>query len=354
MDRDSKREKRLENFLQNYNEHDRRRYQQFAEHLLSKITDVLRDRKIDIAYSSARAKTLASLEKKCQKQIKDENGDLSYKYSYFQNEIMDMAGIRIVTYLLEDVPVIQAVIQELFHIHESDSEDKLDLLGTNKVGYLSVHYIVELKSEAITPDEYNYRGMKCEVQVRTVLEDAWAQVFHDRAYKNELPTMNSGKLLRRTNLLAGGLELLDLQINEVVTAYDQYSGVSRKKRLQCILDMPVDRINLLNYFECLLEKEPCFYHYDQVKKLLDDFSVCTIRDLDTLLQRAHCVDKLRTHDSYLSSDKIIFYVLMICDFDKFSDLMGTNVCMSKESCDFLGEFLPIEKLCGKHGIEIEG
>lgn len=352
MSYDNNREKRLENFLQNYNEHDRMRYQQFAEHLLSKIKDVLKNRQIDIAYSSARAKALASLEKKCQKQIKDKNGNLSYKYSYFQNEIMDMAGIRIVTYLLEDVPVVQAIIQELFHIHESDSEDKLDLLGTNKVGYLSVHYIVELNSEVITPDESNYRGMKCEVQVRTVLEDAWAQVFHDRAYKNELPTMNSDKLLRRTNLLAGGLELLDLQINEVVTSYDQCSGVSRKKRLQRILDRPVDRINLLSYFECLLEKEPCFYHYDQVKKLLDNFSICTIRDLDAFLQRAHCVDKLRTYDSYLTSDKIIFYVLMICDFGKFCDLMGQNVCMSKESLEFLEEFLPVEKLCVKHRIEI--
>lgn len=354
MDQDEKREKRLQTFLKHYKEHDQAHYQQFADHLLVKIKDVLKSRQIDIAYSSARAKTPESLQKKCQKQSVDYNGNQTYKYSYFQNEIMDMAGLRIVTYLLADVPTVKAVIEELFYIHKPDSEDKLELLGTNKVGYLSVHYIVELKPEALTPDEANYRGMKCEIQLRTVLEDAWAQVFHDRAYKNELPTMDPGKLLRRTNLLAGDLELLDLQINEVVTAYDKCSSAILSKHLQHILDMPITRANLLTYFECRLGKEPCFYHYDQVKRLLDGFSINTIRDFDISLQRTHCAEKLQAHDSYLTSDKIIFYVLMICDFEKFFHLMGQNVCMSKESLEFLEEFLPIKNLCDSHGIKIGG
>lgn len=282
----------------------------------------------------------------------DNDGNMTYKYSYFQNEIMDMAGLRIVTYLLEDVPTIQAVIKELFYIYEQDSQDKLELLGPNKVGYLSVHYIVGLNPETLAPDESNYRGMKCEIQVRTVLEDAWAQVFHDRAYKNELPMTDLGKLSRRTNLLAGDLELLDSQINEVVTAYDKYSGAIRTKRFRRILDMPITQANLLAYFGYRLGKGPCFYHYAQVKSLLDGFAINSIRDFDISLQRAHCADKLQAHDSYFTSDKIIFYVLMICDFEKFFHLAGQNVRISKESYKFLEEFLPIRKLCDAHGIKI--
>ncbi len=354
MNYDQKRERRLDSFIRHYREHDQAQYQQFAKHLLVKIKDVLKNRQIDIAYSSARAKTPESLHKKCQKQIADGCGGKTYKYSYFQNEIMDMAGVRIVTYLLADVPVVQAVIEELFQVHEEDSQDKLELLGTDKVGYLSVHYIVELKPEAITPDESGYRGMKCEIQVRTVLEDAWAQVFHDRAYKNELPMMDLDTLQRKTNLLAGNLELLDAQINEVVTDYDKYSGLIQTKRLQRILNMPISRKSLLDYFKCRLGKEFCFYHYNQVKKLLDGFSVHSIRDLDFALLHTHCADKLRAHEGYLTSDRIVFYVLMITDFKKFVDIMGPNVRMSRESLEFLEEFLPIENLCNTHGIKVDG
>ncbi len=339
-------------FLRNYREKERMQYRQFAEHMLEKVRAALRSRQIEIAYSSAREKTPESLEKKCQKQIKDNNGNPVYKYSNFSGEIMDLAGVRIVTYLRDDIPVVQDVIHELFQVEEKDSGDKLELLGTNKVGYLSVHYIVQLKPDTLRSDESGYRCMKCEFQIRTVLEDAWAQVFHDRAYKAELPAMADSELLRRTNLLAGSLELLDLQINEFVTRYDVLSGADRKRHLRQVLDEPVGRTGLLDYFKYFLNRAPCFYCYDQVKKLLDSFKIHTIRDFDILLRRTHCEEQLRGCERYLTADKIVYYVLMISDHALFFNCIGQNICISQKSIEFLENFIPIRELCEEYGIEI--
>ncbi len=349
---DEKRNTRLSTFLSHYKKDEQTRYQHFAEHMLGKVRAALRSRQIEIAYSSARAKTPESLEKKCQKQIKDSNGNPKYKYSNFSGEIMDLAGVRIVTYLRDDIPVVQDVIRELFQVEEKDSGDKLELLGTNKVGYLSVHFIVQLKADTLSADETSYRNMKCEFQVRTVLEDAWAQVFHDRAYKAELPDIVDSELLRRTNLLAGSLELLDLQINELVTRYDGLSGADRKRHLQQVLDEPVERTSLLDYLKHVLNMEPCFYCYAQVKKMMDSFTIHTIRDFDILLQRAYCKDKLRDCGRYLTADKIVYYVLMISDVKLFFESIGKNICISQESIEFLEEFISIREVCEKHGIEI--
>ena len=95
-----------------------------------------------------------------------------------------MAGVRIVCYLPQDILPIQNIVESLFDVDRDNSMNKADLLNSNKVGYLSVHYIVSLKEEFLSGEQRKYKGMKCEIQLRTVLQDAWSQVFHDRQYKS--------------------------------------------------------------------------------------------------------------------------------------------------------------------------
>lgn len=71
-----------------------------------------------------------------------------------------------------------------FSIDEGNSGNKADMLETDKVGYLSVHYFLKLNNKRLALSEYKgYKGLKCEVQVRTLLQHAWAEIEHDRNYK---------------------------------------------------------------------------------------------------------------------------------------------------------------------------
>lgn len=351
---DTDRDLRLKNYIDTYKSGGREQHKKYANLVLEMIKTALADRQIEVAYTSAREKDPISLEKKCQKQVRDDDGELVYKYSDFRNEIMDGAGVRIVTYLLDDVNEVEKVVKELFDVEEQHSGDKLELLGADKVGYLSVHYIVTLKDNKIRAGEDIYRGLACEVQIRTVLEDAWAQIFHDRQYKTELQTMDLDSLSRRTNLLSGSLELLDHQISEVVTAYDRLSGANTAKRLRTILDESINKDSLLSYIDCKLGKRSRFHNYKRIRELLDCYRIKTIRELDALLRSAGCENKLRVYDDFLTADKIVSYILMIYDLDVFFQKTGSNIVVSWASYEFLKEFVDVRKVCEKHSITIEG
>ncbi|VDN46192.1 protein of unknown function [Petrocella atlantisensis] len=49
----------------------------------------------------------------------------------------------------------------------------------DRFGYLSVHYIAELKDDAIIPEHKKLKKLKFEIQVRTLLQHAWSEVEHD-------------------------------------------------------------------------------------------------------------------------------------------------------------------------------
>ena len=342
---------RRERFIADYR-NDTNKYKNYADYVLKMVQDALKVRQIEIAYASAREKTPESLEKKCKKQVKDNNGNFVNKYTDFRSEIMDLAGVRIVTYLLDDIDHVSKIIQELFEVLEEHSGNKLDLLGADRIGYLSVHYIVKLKDETIIAGTEEFKGIKCEIQVRTVLEDAWAQIFHDRQYKNELEMIDSDRLLRRTNLLSGNLELLDYQINGLVKEYDNLNQVERSRNLRNILEKPITKENVLSYFDVRLSKKTVFYNYERIESLLKEFGIKKIRDLESVLKDSHSEEKLETYQKLLTADKIISLILIINDSNKFFKKVGDSIIISKESCDFLEEFIDIKKQCNKYKVKI--
>lgn len=347
-------EKRIDVFLDDYKKTEKARYSKFAKLVLEKIRNALNARQIAIAYSSCREKDIVSLEKKCHKKVENEKGELVNKYADVKNEIMDLAGVRIVTYLLDDVYEIRKIVEELFDIIYEHSGDKLDLLGADKIGYLSVHYIVNLKESLLGAGEEDYSGLKCEIQIRTVLEDAWAQIFHDRQYKNSIEEhVFSDNLKRKTNLLSGNLELLDYQINDIVKEYDRINRMEESRKLRILLEQPISRENIIAYIYLKFGKNVVFFDYEKMKTILNEYGVKNIRKLDSCCNSTNFCNKISNFSSYITADKIISYILMIKDSNKFFKKIGTEVVLSKESSDFLGEFIDIDAACEKFNIKIK-
>jgi len=56
----------------------------------------------------------------------------------------------------------------------------------NEFGYMSDHYIVKLGKECSGPRYDEIKQLKCEIQVRTILMDAWDSVSHHLDYKQEI------------------------------------------------------------------------------------------------------------------------------------------------------------------------
>jgi ppGpp synthetase/RelA/SpoT-type nucleotidyltranferase len=143
------------------------------------------------------------------------------KYVDPVNEITDLTGIRVITLFEKEIHQISDIIKELFEIDYQRSEDKSDLLEADKMGYKSIHYIAELSPDKIASTELeNYIGLKFEIQIRSILQHAWAEIEHDRNYKfkGELPK----NLQRRFYALAGMLEIADREFNTLSEEVEKY------------------------------------------------------------------------------------------------------------------------------------
>lgn len=261
--------------------------------------------------------------------------------------------VRFVTYLRQDVPEVTKVVEELFSVRKEDSQDKLELLGADKIGYLSVHYIVSLKENKIDDSNARFRDLKCEIQIRTVLEDAWAQIFHDRQYKGASTEGGSVELKRRTNLISGSLELLDQDIDILVKEYDR-SLEEHNKKFKLLLDEPLTRDSLISYFELKLSKKVRFYNCDGILEIMKEFGVQNIRGFDLLLDETHEADRLQDQSEIHIADQLICCVLIVYNAEKFFEIVGQHYKISSATADFLSKKIDVRYICQKYNVSIIG
>lgn len=196
-----------------------RLYESFArevEHQVKLLLD-----SCGISYNSIglRVKTRASLAEK----IDRKNG----KYSKLE-DITDIAGVRVITYYSEDVDCVADIIESEFDVDRINSIDKRAALEPDKFGYCSVHYVVKMSSERLALREFQmYQGMSCEIQIRSVLQHAWAEIEHDTGYKSEKPIPR--ELRRSFSRIAGLLEIADKEFNTIRRELSEYKKEATEK-----------------------------------------------------------------------------------------------------------------------------
>jgi putative GTP pyrophosphokinase len=130
------------------------------------------------------------------------------------NGIRDLAGVRIIAYFPSDVDKIVPLIEKGFNIDSRYSMDKRFSSDPAIFGYASVHLVIELRPEMLKLPEYAlFDKMKCEIQVRTILQHAWAEIEHDVVYKSlrKIPF----RVRRRFACLAGLLEIADREFESL-------------------------------------------------------------------------------------------------------------------------------------------
>lgn len=186
-------------------------YELFSHVLEDILEQILTSNEIGVASVQARAKTVDSLGEKAA--TPSDIDPRQPKYPTPLRDITDLAGARIITFFPKTVSIVDAVLAEEFEILEK--LDKADLLlKQQKLGYQSVHYIVRLRAPRASLPEYErFAGLVAEVQVRTILQHAWAEIEHDIQYKS-LETIPV-QIGRRFMALAGLLEIADREFQAI-------------------------------------------------------------------------------------------------------------------------------------------
>lgn len=104
-------------------------------------------------------------------------------------ERRDLAGARLIFYTNKDVDrfVASSLIQDNFEIEDNSTKIFLPGQETQRSKYRAIHYTVRLREDRLRLPEYaRFAGLRCEIQVQTILEHAWAETSHDILYKNKM------------------------------------------------------------------------------------------------------------------------------------------------------------------------
>lgn len=251
-------------------------YEQFSQEVEEIITKILTLKNIPYQSVSHRVKEKESYLNKCKNE----------KYIDPTKQITDVSGIRIIAYTNQDVSSICKILRDEFWIDEDNSGNKAEILDTDKVGYLSVHYILQLSEKRLGLSEYKlYENLKCEVQVRTLLQHAWAEIEHDRNYKfaGVLPK----EIKRRFCLVAGVLELMDCEFDKLSKDIDEYAKSMKKAVSKGDYNLGIDSKSVEQYmlkkFEGVNNIYPCSNRViitEEVVQELVRFGYKKIKEID--------------------------------------------------------------------------
>ena len=197
--------------------------------------------------------------------VKTENslaGKLELKGGKYKSlaDITDIIGLRVITFYTDDVDKVASAVERLFVVDWDNSVDKRKIHEIDSFGYLSLHYIC-------SKEGFPYRF---EIQMRTVLQHAWANMNHDTGYKSgvEIPKM----YLRNLSRLAGMLELVDEQFSLIRSELTDY-----RRRVRALVasgnldDAPLDG----DTFRSFLELKP----FDVLNRRIASVNQAEIQDV---------------------------------------------------------------------------
>jgi predicted RNase H-like nuclease/ppGpp synthetase/RelA/SpoT-type nucleotidyltranferase len=181
-----------------------------GEQFLALVVGILDDAGINYLSVTGRTKTVASYAEKVRR-----TKDGVPLYTDPMREITDTIGIRVITYVHSDVSAVADLLHDQVVVLD-DRDMGRETAQEGRFGYASRHLLIGLDAAREGHASYELlRGRTAQVQVRTVLQHAWAEFEHDIRYKGTMPDEHARDFDRRFSLAAGLLELADQEFSTI-------------------------------------------------------------------------------------------------------------------------------------------
>jgi putative GTP pyrophosphokinase len=169
------------------------------------LDELLKAADLRVLSISGRVKEKESLQEKIGRP------DRKYKKLH---EITDIVGLRIVTFFEDDVDKVATILEKEFCPIREHCVDRRAYSEPDKFGYRSLHYVCNLtRARKALTENANFKSEPFEIQVRSILQHAWAEIEHDLGYKSAVTIPNEIK--RQLSRVSGLLEIADREFREI-------------------------------------------------------------------------------------------------------------------------------------------
>ena len=213
-------------------EKEKQLYCDLAAYLRTHLKDIFDAQGLPVNIS-VRPKDDFSLMKKLNKK-QHENPDYTYE------EMSDKCGARIICRVKDEVPVACKIIDDSFEVKNTDN--KYEGHKFNEQGYKGIHKDAQLK--CFSEENERFRNLLFEIQIRTLCDNVWADIYHDIGYKPENIVDNA--INRQLHCLAGLLEVGDNEISQISINIKNSKQMTPEFVLSC-LEKPYIELFRLHY-----------------------------------------------------------------------------------------------------------
>jgi len=210
----------------------------------------------------------------------------TYKDPY--NDITDKVGMRFVVLLVEEIKIIKDIIES---VEEWDCSEDVDFIKIRENSpelftYQSVHYIIR----NLTDIEYS--GVKipadtpCEVQIRTLLQHAYAELTHDRVYKSDKTIASQVKRkVARSMALIEATDELFMEVQYMLNAEDMLfkDFISASRRF----------VNTIDY-----EEKTNRFIFDSYKGFVKENGIRPEQVVDFVEEKNYLIEKAKSGAEY--------------------------------------------------------
>ncbi|MBN1241777.1 MAG: tetratricopeptide repeat protein [Spirochaetales bacterium] len=140
--------------------------------------------------------------------------------------LTDLLGVRFVCPFIGDLAKVEEELGRAFRVVEV--ERKGAERSFREFGYESIHLLVEIPKD-LREDAPSLEAEVVEVQIRTILQEAWAEVEHELVYKAEFTPFDE-PMRRKLAALNANLTLSDIIFQEIRDYQHQLSDELARRR----------------------------------------------------------------------------------------------------------------------------
>jgi len=140
-------------------------------------------------------------------------------------KITDLLGIRVICPFIEDLQAAEELIKKKFEVTEREIKGHYSF---KEFCYESIHFLIKIPQSLI--EKYGDPGIDiAEIQIRTILQDAWAEVEHELVYKAEFNPFDE-PMKRKLAAINASLSLADMIFQEIRSYQREYTKEMDKRR----------------------------------------------------------------------------------------------------------------------------